>query len=300
MKDTVIKMGVSIGLDAKKVDEMYMKTYNEKFAETNDAAKSTQYTIITLKRYFQNYNRKSGNTVDIEAIVLGNSITDWGQIMRRKHGTVYPDGHNNAGKPIPEHDFDNKIILLNLSNNNIMSVSYKSQDENKIKSVKIVPGSHVKVKLEKGRKEGFLIWSEGLSELNIVKQLSYSELQTILLQHAKDYLVDTVSDLCKGATGIKIVNSDVVDVDKRQSRFGNVILIPNDTKISEDSIKTIEITMPVESFNYTEDVKNLIIVCELSKIEEKVISYKGYSAFADNQYLINAVKIENEVEENLL
>lgn len=294
MKDIIIKMGVSIGLDAKKVEEMYMKTYNEKFAETNDAAKSTQYTTIMLKRYLQNIHRKSSNLVEVEGVVLGNSITDWGQIMRRKHGNVYPEGHANEGKEIPEHDFNNNILLLNLNNNTIMTITQRSQDAEKVNSMKIPTGAKAKIKLEKGRKEGVLVWSDGISELEVIQRLTFKELQQLLMQHAKDYLCG-VNDLCNPVQGVKIINADFIELDKRESRFGTAIIRPDDATVNPETfLKTIEIKMPIGAFDYPEDVKNVIIVCELMKAEDSVMTYKGYSAFADDSFAINAQKISDE------
>lgn len=210
--------------------------------------------------------------VERNLLLLGINAINMGAIMRRKYGSVYPEGHFRAGQPIPEEDYLIRIPAVDLQTGK--GVLLFGEDPNETNLF----GVYGKVKtLNKRGREVILDKS--------VKQLSYKEF-------ASDTIYPRLRQVDWGNDELVISKVSVMDI--RQAGQDMVVEL-----MDEESGDTLVGFMPADAVNFTDDAVAMFIAYQVYAEQDGVKRVRIYGTLPPDEFKrINTVKLQPQVQNN--
>lgn len=292
MSEELINYAVSKGIDKQTLLDKQTEYLNIIKQQTSDE----KIIEFSVRNKMKGYIKLLLNTklTNVSGVVLGTKTTDFGQMMKRKYGEVYPESHSRKGEKIPEHDIDKTVILFDNNTKQIVTFSLKNNDA----EIDIPNGSAIDITLQQGKKENVFFYNSQLSKLKIHDdiKINYNEIKNIIVNYMKDYQVSLTEMFNTENYKLKVINiSNIFD---KRFVFDNLYLDVLSDDL--DMEKNVSIMIDNNLFNYNDELNEAILLVEKIKSEENKITLKAYSIFADDKFKLSIEKIEDDVSEDSL
>lgn len=288
MKEQIIEAGLKQNISRETLENKYKEYYDFSFKTNGSEQEANEYAALNLRRFIKKC--LYSNLKTINAVILGDSLTDWGEIMRRKNPDgVYPEGHFDAGKPIPEHDYDKTLILVNTEDNKLFQLKVKGD---LIPKFDIAPGSVVDIKLEKGYKDDMYFINKDLTDVKVIKKLSYDEIKQLCKDKLSSYVVK-LPDLFNTQNDLKIIKADVLTM--KQS-FNNLVLLLDGNDMPLDMLnKEITVKIDKDKVKFPENTSDVIFVCDIVKRpSEYSVEVRSLACFATESKVVKPKEFETK------
>lgn len=197
-------MAEKVNFTKEEIDKMVAEeSSNDKVGHLSTDKDKELLTYYLVRRKLKKISMKA--PIELSGYVIGDKLTDFGQIMRRKfNGDKRPDGSY-----IPEHDYTREIFIL--SDGTIKTISQKSQDEITYPpTFNSVCEAKFKVIQNTYNGKVYYNWDDEISKVDITKEeLTYQGFSDLIQekQTLNKLIIPNLSELMKPQMQQRIINT---------------------------------------------------------------------------------------------
>lgn len=290
MNKTILDWGAELG-----VEEQTLTTkFNEYVEASKTAGKSEEdankYATVMMKRYLLKI--KLMPTKKLSGVVLGDNTTDFGAIMKRKYGPLYPEGHFRAGQEIPEHEYTKNILFYDEGMKKLCTITVRHDD---VENVVLDAGCKYDIVANQGNVATNFFWDAKISKATKISEVD--DMRTYIVNNLQSFIVPTLG----GLAGVEkntpvIVSADgIVNMTLGFNNDYNIAIYDADMGLDD---KNIVIRYPAEKTNFSDTAESVIFILQKIKEDGESISCQGFSAFPRKEHIVQIEKMADESTDN--